>query len=456
MTKRFDSLLTRTFCVACGFILLLAGCASMPPLWQISPEPRDEIPSGTSVPEVALSPVDLPEYEMPPPVDLLSEPGDLFERVRRGFAMPELIDKRVTYHQQQYMKRPDYLQRMVERGSRYLHHIVEELEKNGMPMELALLPMIESAYNPMALSRSRASGLWQFIPSTGKHYKLDQDWWKDERRDVVASTAAALDYLQRVYDLHGDWHLALASYNWGENAVGRAIEKNRAQGRPSDYLSLILPAQTRNYVPKLQALKNIFRDPALMAELQLPPVPNQPYFATFTTDARIDVKLAAKLAEMPESEFVALNPAHKRPVILPDTSLVIPAQKLETFVSNLEAHGDEKKPLSVWQTYRPRPGEHLEQIATRFSTTVARLRSVNGIHGKARIRPGQPLLVPKTTGKAVASAPEVTRYTVRRGDTIYSIARQFKVTEEDLMRINGVSPKTLKAGATLTIRRSAG
>ena len=448
-----------SFRLTCGAVLLLAGCALLPPSGPASLDPDD----ASSTPDSAsLSPIDLTERTLPRSVDLLREPDDLFERIRRGFAMPELSDDLVSYHQQWYLKQPDSLRRMVERGSRYLYHIVAELDKRGMPMELALLPMIESAYNPMALSRSQASGLWQFIPSTGRHYKLDQDWWKDERRDVIASTAAALEYLQRIYDLHGDWHLALASYNWGEGAVGRAIEKNQARDLPSDYLSLSMPDQTRNYVPKLQALKNIFRDPALMAELKLPLVPNQPYFSTITTGAHIDVKLAAKLAEVSEHEFIALNPAHKRPVILPNTSLVIPAKKLGTFVSNLEAHGDGKKPLSTWRAYTLRPGERLEQVAIRFDTTATRLRTVNGIRAKTHPRPGQTLLVPdranfapgKVAGKLAANKPGFARYTVRRGDTIYSIARQFKVSEEDLMLTNSVSPQTLKAGSILMIRLS--
>jgi len=207
-----------------------------------------------------------------------------------------------------------------------------------MPMELALLPMVESAYNPTAYSRSRASGLWQFIPATGKQYKLEQNWWLDARRDIIASTAAALDYLQYIYELHGDWHLALASYNWGEGAVGRAINKNKALGLPTDYLSLSMPDETRQYVPKLQALKNIFSNPKVLTNLNLRGVPNRPYFATVTKTANIDVKLAAKLAEMPVQEFVALNPAHNRPVIKSETPLVIPADKVDRFINNLEAH----------------------------------------------------------------------------------------------------------------------
>ena len=217
------------FVYAC--IALLGGCASVmpPPGEQVAPSQ----PEGYRSLRIAEIPVyedstllriDVPDR--PPvvkPVDLIGIPDDIFQRIRQGFAMPDLHDELVLHHQQWYMNRPDYMRRMVDRSSRYLYHIVDELEKRGMPMELALLPMVESAYNPMAYSRSKASGLWQFIPSTGKRYNLDQDWWKDERRDIVASTAAALDYLQSIYEMHGDWHLALASYNWGEGAVGRAI-----------------------------------------------------------------------------------------------------------------------------------------------------------------------------------------------------------------------------------------
>ena len=257
-----------------------------------------------------------------------------------------------------------------------------------MPTELAFLPMVESAYNPMAYSRAHASGLWQFIPSTGKNYNLKQDWWMDQRRDVLAATSAALDYLQTIYDMHGDWFLALASYNWGEGAVARAIRKNEAKGLPTDYQSLTMPAETRNYVPKLQALKNIFSNPQLVASLSLPSVPNRPYFATVTPASNIDVEVAAKLAEMPVQEFVALNPAHNRPVIKSETPLVIPAEKLETFQANLENHQEEDKPLSNWQTYTLRPGEKLEKVAPRF-----------GIHA------AQDLVAPRHRGLTVPIEP---------------------------------------------------
>jgi membrane-bound lytic murein transglycosylase D len=363
-----------------------------------------------------------------------------------------------------------------------MHHIVEEIEKRGMPMELALLPMVESAYNPMALSRSKASGLWQFIPSTGKHFNLDQDWWKDERRDIVASTAAALDYLQSIYEMHGDWQLALASYNWGEGAVGRAIAKNQAQGLPTDYQSLSMPNETKNYVPKLQALKNIFSSPALMAQLDLPVIPNQPYFATITKTADIDVKVAAQLADMPVQEFVALNPAHNRPVIKSDTPLVIPADKVDTFMSNLEAHELSNKPLSLWQAYTMQRGDRLDKVAARFGMTTTNLKAINGIRGRAKLPPGFTLLVTRQQEEAAAQevaalvnaenpstseparAPETepvavestARYhTVRKGDTLASIAKKNDLSVNELKRINGLKAGKVSAGQKLALASSA-
>ena len=430
------------------------------------------------MPSLTGSTESLPVIELTAPattaeaIDLTNETEDIFQRIRNGFSMPDINSDLVLYHQQWYLNRPDYLRRMVERSSLYLHHIVEELDKRGMPMELALLPMVESAYNPMAYSRAKASGLWQFIPSTGKRYKLDQDWWKDERRDIVASTAAALDYLQSIYEMHGDWQLALASYNWGEGAVGRAINKNRAQGLPDDYMSLNMPRETKNYVPKLQALKNIFSNPNIMAELDLPRIPNRPYFGIITKTANIDVKVAAKLAGMPVQEFVALNPAHNRPVIKSDTPMVIPTDKVDTFISNLEAHEESNKPLSSWQPYTMRPGDKLESIAPRFGMTVANLKAVNGIKGRIKVNPGYTLLVAgKDGGESLdmAPLPEQPRlpdadpaptrktnsaslsHTVRKGDTLPSIAKRYGTTVAELRRTNALRNNRLKIGSRLAL-----
>lgn len=502
----------------------------------------------TTLPGLTLPSADLATTELVAPhflpgtIDLTTSPDNLFERIRNGFAMPNLTGDLVLAQQQWYLNRPDYLRRMVERSSRYLHFIVEEIERRGMPTELAFLPMVESAFNPVAYSKAHASGLWQFIPSTGKTYNLKQDWWIDQRRDVVAATSAALDYLQYIYEMHGDWFLALASYNWGEGAVGRAIKKNEAKGLPTDYQHLTMPAETRNYVPKLQALKNIFSNPQLVAQLGLPAISNRAFLATVTPSANIDVKVAAKLAEMPVEEFVSLNPAHNRPVIKSDTQLVIPADKLETFQANMETHQEEDKPLSKWQTYTLRAGEKLESVGPKFGITLADLKRVNGLTAKAKLTPGLTLLVPAAEGVSAADmtslpeqprlpsadpapaakslivkkgetlaavarrggisivelrklnrlksdrvapgtrltlapekksseptsmkaspptanplaksskAPRVTRYTVRRGDTLQSIARQFKVDQKDLIRWNGNATNHLRPGLQLTIQ----
>ena len=247
---------------------------------------------------------------------------------------------------------------------------MDELEIRGMPTELALLPMVESAFNPMAYSRAHASGLWQFIPSTGKNYNLQQNWWYDARRDIIASTNAALDYLQYLYGMYGDWDLALASYNWGENAVSRAIERNKAKGLPTDYLSLNMPTETRQYVPKLQALKNIISHPEIY-HLDLGPIPNQPYFVTVRKTRDMDIRVAAKLAEMPVEELLALNPAYNRPVVSTSAGdmLVLPADRAEIFRTNLANHDE---PFLSWQAYTFKHGDKLDHIASQHGITLAR------------------------------------------------------------------------------------
>lgn len=324
-------------------------------------------------------------------VDLTYDAIDVWDRIRRGFGMPDLNSDLVTEKQVFYLNRPAYLKRVFERGRPYLFHIVNELERRGMPTELALLPMVESAYNPMAYSRAHASGLWQFIPSTGKHFNLEQNWWVDERRDVVASTAAALDYLQTIYEMHGDWQLALASYNWGEGSVARAIEKNRAAGLPTEYAYLLMPAETRNYVPKLQALKNIVAQPEIF-NVSLPYVANRPYFATVESPAGLDLATAARLAETPLDEFVALNPSYKRPVIPFGTQpLVLPADKTDVFRANLALQADG---AAKWRTYHVDTQDSVEKLAARFGLSAGQLREVNGLPPGARLVEGQAILVP--------------------------------------------------------------
>lgn len=327
----------------------------------------------------------------PATIDLTAPTDNLWDRVRNGFAMSNLNDDLVLHYQQWYQNRPGALRSMVERSRPYLFHIVEELEARGMPTELALLPMVESAFNPMAYSPAHASGLWQFIPATGKRFNLDQNWGRDQRRDVVASTNAALDYLQTIYDMHGDWHLALASYNWGEGAVKRAVDKNEARGLPADYASLKMPNETRHYVPKLQALKNIFGNPALLASLNVPQIPNTPYFATLEMPQPMDMKTAARLANMSLEEFRQLNPSHNRPVIKAASEVVLPADKLEVFHQNLLNY---QAPLSQWQVYTVATPERIDQIASRVGASTAELIQANGLNGNVRLAAGSRLLVP--------------------------------------------------------------
>ncbi|MBU0753263.1 MAG: transglycosylase SLT domain-containing protein [Gammaproteobacteria bacterium] len=345
--------------------------------------------------------------ELPPlpTIDLTASPDDLWQRIRNGFGMPDLHSPLVADRQAWYLNRPDLLKRVFDRSRKYIFHIVEELEKRGMPTELALLPIVESSFNPLAHSHARALGMWQFIPSTGKNYNLKQNYWMDQRRDIIASTSAALDYLQNIYEMNGDWHLALASYNWGENAVARAVAKNSARNQPTDYLNLTMPAETRYYVPKLQAIKNIVSQPELFG-FRLEAIPNKPYFGTVDINADMDISLAAKLAETPLDEFIALNPAYHRPVVQGDnpSPLVIPVDKVDTFRRNLERYEAEDRPLSSWQTYTLKRGEKLDRVAARFGLTQAKLQQINGITRRVKVGPGFSLLVPGKGALAAADA----------------------------------------------------
>ena len=396
-------------------------------------------------------------------VDRTVRQDDLWQRIRDGFSMPDLAGPLVAEKTAWYVARPEYLKRVFERSRRYLFHIVEEIEKRGLPTELALLPMVESSFNPMAYSRAHASGLWQFIPGTGKRYELTQNWWYDGRRDIVASTAAALDYLNDIYKMHGDWHLALASYNWGENAVARALERNRAGRLPLDYSSLTMPLETRQYVPKLQALKNILANPAAFG-IELDPIPNQVYFTSVTRTRDIDVRLAAKLAEMPVEEFIALNPGFSRPMIRAELTprIVLPADRVEIFHENLTKYDD--KSLVSWQTYQPKKGDTLEAIAKKFGVGLTQLKEVNGIGPRVRAMPAT-LVVPTDGARdlgrlPIMYAPPIAvpgprsfTHTVKAGETLPGIAQRYRVSVEDLRRWNKIG--RLAAGLKLTIQTRA-
>jgi membrane-bound lytic murein transglycosylase D len=395
-------------------------------------------------------------------------PSDLWQRIRNGFTMGELNSKLIARHEKWYATHPDYVERMSERSQRYLYYITQEVERRGMPSEIALLPVIESAFNPGAYSVGRASGIWQFIPSTGKNFGMQQNWWYDGRRDIISATNGALDYLQKLHDQFGDWELALAAYNWGENAVSHAQARNRKLHKSTDFASLRLPRETRNYVPKLLAVKHIVSDPEHFG-LKLTSIPNQPYFAAVSTPHPIDVKLAAEFAEISIDEFLALNPGHNRPVILQENASVIllPVDKLETFQSNLEKNNQR---LVSWQPYQTKKGDHFDQLAPKFGLSVEKLRSVNGLSSRAKISSGQTLLVPVNSedpAEAEFAAFNTNlvsiddtegrtfKHTVRRGESISLIAHHYHITQARLIELNrGV--KILRVGQHLTVVEGTG
>ncbi|HJV03502.1 MAG TPA: transglycosylase SLT domain-containing protein [Burkholderiaceae bacterium] len=334
---------------------------------------------------------------------------DVWGRIRSGYAIPDLDNPLVAKHITWYSSRPDYMARTTARASRYLFHVVTELEKRGMPTELALLPFIESAFNPQALSSANAAGMWQFVPGTGRDFNLKQNVFKDERRGIVASTDAALTYLQRLYDMFGDWQLALAAYNWGEGSVQKAIQRNRALGKPTDFESLseLMPAETRNYVPKLQAVKNIIANPGQYG-LSLPLIDNQPYFTAVDKTSDIDLTIAAHLAELSVDEFKALNPQFNRPVITggEHTKILLPQENAEKFHLNLAQWG---RALSTWTTHKITSArERIETLASKFHTTPEVIRQANNIPQKTLLKAGSTILVPKlATSANVDIAPEV-------------------------------------------------
>lgn len=337
----------------------------------------------------------LPLVELPthPPrvlkLDLTRDPDEIWDKLRRGFAMPDLDSPLVTERQAFYLNRPQFLKSVFERGALYLFHIVEAVERRGLPMELALLPLVESNYNPLAYSHAHAAGLWQFIPSTARNFNLTLDKWVDERRDVVASTEAALDYLEYVYEMFGDWHLALAAYNWGEGALSRGLRRNREAGQPLEYLHLSMPEETRNYVPKLQAFKNIVMQPELFG-FELPYVPNERYFVAVDVPEGLDLASAANMAGMQVDEFIALNPGFNRPVVIASgRQLVLPVEHAGRFRSALEAreHG-------AWRTHVLGRGESIDSLARSFGITPSQLRQINALESGAQAQSGQILLVP--------------------------------------------------------------
>ena len=385
-------------------------------------------------------------------------PLDVWQRIRNGFKIDEAASDNplVATYVAWYTARPDNVRRMAERSRRYLFHIVQEVDRRSMPMEIALLPMIESAFNSSALSSSAASGIWQFMPATGRHYGLKQDDWYDGRRDFTASTHAALDYLGKLYLDFGDWQLALAAYNCGEGCVARAIQKNVDQGLPTDYASLTLPNETRHYVPKLLAIKNMIRNPAQFG-VAINSLANQPYFNQVTVHAGMDIHAAARLADMSSNDFIELNAAFPRNLIRSDSpvNLLVPVDKTDQFKRNLET-----KTWDSWQPFPAQKGDRLEAIAKRFKVTIERLKEYNLFNLKrGKLVQAQSILVP-VQGRGVVAPPkpmtdsgvEGTSYhKVGSGDTLFGVARRYGLTVSSLIQANPDLNGNLHVGKTLVL-----
>jgi membrane-bound lytic murein transglycosylase D len=438
-----------------SILVALAGCATVP-----APEaPASQSPAAPSQPQVPayipggpLQPITASEAASRG-VAQLQPPADLWERIRRGFAMPNLDGDLVRQQEQWYVSRPEYIQRMTERSRKYLFHIVEELERRNMPTELALLPFIESAFNPQAVSSARAAGMWQFMPATGQYFELKQNVFRDDRRDVLASTRAALDYLQKLYGMFGDWHLALAAYNWGEGNVARAIARNQKSGLGTTYNDLNMPNETRFYVPKLQAVKNIVAGPDGF-RTELPLIENHPYFQTVTVSRDIDVELAARLADVSIADFKALNPSMNRPVILAagTPEILLPWDNAKVFQRNFEAHTAGQ--YASWTAWSAPATMSVSEAARRIGMNESDLRSVNTIPPRMLIKAGSVLIVPRSSkmqedvtshvadnGQLNLAPENVTRRTtVKAGkhDTVTTVARRYRVSPAQVAEWNGV------------------
>jgi membrane-bound lytic murein transglycosylase D len=434
----------------------------------ITEPPPPPTPDTTVTLPIELVELEIYRYTPPPlPAELPpARPANLWERIRDGFQLPPGNHRLVREERARFADRERYWERIAERARPYLHYIVDEVEARGMPTELALLPIVESAFRPFAYSHGSAAGLWQFIPSTAEYYGLEQNWWYDGRRDIIAATAAALTYLERLNGLFdGNWLLSVAAYNAGEGTVLRAMRRNQQAGRPTDFWSLSLPRETRNYVPRLLALRDIVADPRQYG-LTLTPLPNTAQIQVVQLDGQIDLALAAELAGLSVEELYRLNPGFNRWATPPEGPhrLVLPLEHVERFTRALADLPPEKR--VQWRRHEIRRGESLISIAKRYRSTVEVIRDINGLEGSL-IRAGHTLIVP------VASRPdsaytlsasqrlaalqqrgdgERQRYRVRRGDSFWSISRRFGVGVRELARWNGMAPDdTLRVGQQLVI-----
>jgi membrane-bound lytic murein transglycosylase D len=465
-------------------LLALSGCAHNPSRAPDGSASTAVVPAQSAAP---LTPAPPPiEPTTPPPADEAAagpasttqvagltpaQYADLFDRMRAGFKLDDGADRRAVDDQLRwYASNPAYLQRAFGRADLYLYYIVVELERRNMPLEIALLPVVESAFEPYAYSRARAAGLWQFIPGTGSRFGLKQDWWYDGRRDIVESTRAALDYLQYLHDeFNGDWLLAIAAYNCGEAMVERAVEANRTAGRTVDFWSLWLPGETRAYVPKLLAMKRLVMDPETYG-LAFSPIPNQPYFSRVPTDGQVNLKLAAQIAGISPEELYELNPAFHRFATDPSGPhfLLLPVESADVFSENIVQLSEEQR-LGVTR-YTVRRGDSVALVAKRFNTSATVLREMNDLP-EGPLTVGADVRVPSAVTdlppKVMLAAAQVDGHghagrrthvqVVRRGDSLWTIARRHGMDVHTLAVMNGMHPDdALRAGQRITLSSGSG
>ncbi|WP_407297295.1 LysM peptidoglycan-binding domain-containing protein [Stutzerimonas zhaodongensis] len=448
-----DALAASGRALALAICLAITGCQS-----NASRVAIDDVAQTRAEPEIDET---LWLTDTPP---LAPSHADIWDRIRQGFELQDYLDSNPRIEQQRllFSSRPQSIEMASERGSPYIHYIVEQLEERDMPLELALLPIIESAYNPFAYSPAQAVGLWQFIPSTGRHFNLQQTSWYDGRRDITASTAAALRYLSYLHGLFGDdWLLALAAYNAGEGTVSRAIERNQKLGLPTDYWNLPLPRETRDYVPKLLALSQMVQSPEAYG-LNLSPIANEPYFEVVALKQRMDLARVADMVDVDEDQIYQLNPAFTRRITLDGPQhLLVPSDKAEMFAANLALM--KPQDLVDWQQYKVRPGDTLGMIANRHRLSVNVIRDINRLRSD-RLQIGQVLSIPRPAAPAQSqellhavarSQPAPRTYRVRQGDNLWSIAKAQKISVGDLQRWNNLAGSNLKVGQALFLQAAA-
>ena len=399
----------------------------------------------------------------------VAENQNIFDEIANNFRLPNLPASRVNRQVKVFTRNPEYLTRMFARSTKYLHFVHKEVQSRNLPSEIALLPFVESAYNPHATSRAKAAGLWQFIPSTGRRYELKQTWWTDERRTVMDSTYAALDYLEYLYKLKSkDWFLALASYNWGERSVRKAIEKNKRARKKTNYSSLRMPRETRNYVPKLLAMREIIRNPTKYG-LELPVIPNVPYFRSVAITDSLDVDLISELSEIDEGEFLALNANVLRPVVNKKhtRNILLPYGKYDIFKSNLRQFQKTQQSLVGWIPLKLKDSASVNDIAKKFGNDAHAVAKANGIRSlKTKLLKGSSIIVATNDKSLNTSAkienfnkaklkflyPDHIFYKVRKGDTLSHIATRYRISVKSLKRLNNLRGNLIRVGQRLRVR----